>query len=221
MGPSEVVDPDAFSWTDTGWRGLGRHGQVIYEMHIGAFTREGTWRDAIKQLPALADLGVTVLEVMPVADFAGRFGWGYDGVDLFAPTRLYGGPDDFRAFVDVAHGLGLGVILDVVYNHFGPVGSFAPRFSKHYCSATHQTDWGRGINFDREQCEPVREFFLANVAHWIGEYHLDGLRIDATQNIYDDDPSLEHILAAMTRTAREAACGRSVFIVAENEPQDA
>ena len=126
MGPSEVIDPDLFAWTDIDWPGVGPNGQVLYEMHVGTFTRQGTWRAAIEQLPALAELGITIIEMMPVADFTGRFGWGYDGVDLFAPTRLYGGPDDLRAFIDAAHAAGLGVILDVVYNHFGPSGNFLP-----------------------------------------------------------------------------------------------
>jgi maltooligosyltrehalose trehalohydrolase len=220
LGPSEVIDPDAFAWTDQAWAGVKATGNALYELHIGTFTKEGTYRAAIEQLPHLAELGITIVEVMPVADFAGRFGWGYDGVDLFAPTRLYGGPDDFRAFVDAAHRLGLGVILDVVYNHFGPVGNFVSKFADAYCSERHNTDWGKAINFDGERCGPVRDFFLANVAHWISEYRLDGLRIDATQNIYDSDDSHKHILAAITRAAWEAAGGRTIFIVAENEPQD-
>lgn len=220
MGPSEVINPDAFVWTDEAWVGAPSTGNVLYEMHVGTFTKEGTYRAAIAQLPELADLGITILEIMPVADFAGRFGWGYDCVDLFAPTRLYGRPDDFRALIDAAHGFGIGVILDVVYNHFGPAGNFLPEFSKFYCSELYKTDWGKAINFDGERCGPVREFFIANVTHWIREYHLDGLRIDATQNIYDLDASHEHILAALTRAAREAAGARRIFIVAENEPQD-
>jgi maltooligosyltrehalose trehalohydrolase len=220
MGPSEVVDPDVFIWTDDAWPGVTWKDNVLYEMHVGTFTKQGTWRSAIAQLPDLAELGVTIIEMMPVADFVGQFGWGYDCVDLFAPTRLYGGPDDLRAFIDAAHRLRLGVILDVVYNHVGPSGNFLPRFSKRYFSKRHATEWGDAINFDDAGCEPVREFFIANAAYWIREFHFDGLRIDATQNIYDLDPSHEHILAAITHAAREAAGKRSVFIVAENEPQD-
>ena len=219
-GPSEVVDPAGFAWHDEDWRGVGPTGQVIYELHVGAFTAAGTWQSAAAELPALAELGITLIEVMPVADFAGRFGWGYDGVNLFAPTRLYGGPDDFRSFVDRAHRLGLGVILDVVYNHFGPSSNYLPEFSDQYCSDQHKTDWGKAINFDGPGCGPVREFFIDNAAYWVDEYHIDGLRLDATQNIYDFDTSHEHILAAITRRAREAAGDRQVFIVAENEPQD-
>jgi maltooligosyltrehalose trehalohydrolase len=219
MGPSEVVDPDVFAWTDAAWPGVSQHGQVLYEMHVGTFTRQGTWRAAMEQLPALAELGITVIEMMPVADFVGRFGWGYDCVDLFAPTRLYGSPDDLRAFTDVAHSLGLGVILDVVYNHLGPRGNVLPKFANQYFSKRHTTDWGDATNFDGPGCKPVRAFFIANAAYWIREFHFDGLRIDATQNIYDFDKSHEHILAAITRSAREAAANRSLFIVAENEPQ--
>src|SRR5947199_2323601 len=131
-GPSQVVDPSQFQWTDAEWQGLGREGQVIYEMHVGTFTPEGTWEAAARELPALGELGITVLEVMPVAEFPGRFGWGYDGVDLFAPYHLYGGPDDFRRFVDRAHAAGIGVILDVVYNHLGPDGNYLKQFSEQY-----------------------------------------------------------------------------------------
>jgi maltooligosyltrehalose trehalohydrolase len=217
-GPSEVIDPGAFAWTDTSWPGCRLPGQIIYEMHIGTFTPAGTWQAALEQLPRLADLGITLVEVMPVADFAGRFGWGYDGVNLFAPTRLYGRPDDFRAFVDRAHALGIGVLLDVVYNHLGPDGNYLPRFSRGYFSTRHKTDWGEAINFDGDESGPVREYFLTNAAYWIAEFRLDGLRLDATQNIYDDGPG-EHILAGIARVTRAAAGKRSVVLVAENEPQ--
>ena len=180
-GPSEVVDPGAFAWTDGGWKGLELEGQVLYEMHVGAFTREGTWAAAARELPELAATGITAIEVMPVADFPGRFGWGYDGVNLFAPTRLYGRPDDFRRFVDAAHAIGLGVILDVVYNHFGPDGNYVREFAEEYFSPHHENEWGDPLNFDGPGSGPVRELFLANARHWIEEYHLDGLRLDATQ----------------------------------------
>jgi maltooligosyltrehalose trehalohydrolase len=216
-GPSRVVDPGAFRWTDQEWRGVGPEGQVLYEMHVGTFTPEGTWEAAARELPELAELGVTVLEVMPVAEFAGEFGWGYDGVDLFAPTRLYGTPDDFRRFVDRAHALGLAVILDVVYNHLGPVGNYLPAFSDHWFSDRYENEWGDPLNFDGPHSGPVREFFLANAAYWVEEFHLDGNRFDATQQIFDASP--EHILAAVTRRVREAAGGRRTLLVAENEPQ--
>src|SRR5205823_3386241 len=205
-GPSQVIDPGAFRWTDGAWRGAGLHGQVLYEMHVGTFTHEGTWEAAARELPELAAVGVTVLEVMPVAEFPGRFGWGYDGVDLFAPTRLYGTPDEFRRFVDRAHAAGLGVILDVVYNHFGPDGNYLKQFATDYFTDRYQNEWGEAINFDGLNSGPVREFFLANAAYWIDELHLDGLRLDATQQIFDSSP--EHILAAITRRVRAAAPGR-------------
>lgn len=216
-GPSQVVDPAGFRWTDQGWRGLPLEGQVIYEMHLGTFTREGTWESACRELPELASTGVTVLEVMPVAEFPGRFGWGYDGVDLFAPTRLYGQPDDFRRFVDRAHAVGLAVILDVVYNHLGPEGNYLPQFSEDYLTNRYTNEWGEAINFDGDNSGPVREFFAANAGYWIEEFHLDGLRIDATQTLYDS--SAEHVLAEIARRVREAARGRSTLLVAENEPQ--
>jgi maltooligosyltrehalose trehalohydrolase len=216
-GPSELIDP-IYRWTDSAWRGIGAKGRVVYEMHIGTFTQAGTWAGAIEQLPALAELGITVLEVMPLADFAGRFGWGYDGVNLFAPTRLYGRPDDVRRFVDRAHALGLGVILDVVYNHFGPDGNYLKQFAEHYFSSRYTTEWGEALNFDGADCEPVREFFIANARYWIDEYHFDGLRLDATQQIYD--ASAEHILVPIGRAVREAAAGKATYIVAENEPQE-
>ncbi|HZS09205.1 MAG TPA: malto-oligosyltrehalose trehalohydrolase [Blastocatellia bacterium] len=218
-GPSQVVDPNAFEWGDDNWRGVRMPGQVIYEMHVGTFTREGTWAAATRELDELAALGITLLEVMPVADFPGRFGWGYDGVDLFAPTRLYGVPDDFRRFVDRAHALGLGVILDVVYNHLGPDGNYLKQFAEDYFTDRYTTDWGEAINYDGENSGPVREFSLDNAAYWIDEYHLDGLRLDATQNIYDS--SADHIIAAIARRVRGAARGRGTVIVAENEPQEA
>jgi maltooligosyltrehalose trehalohydrolase len=218
-GPSQVVDPTAFKWQDGHWPGCNLEGGAIYELHIGTFTREGTWRAAHEHLPGLAKLGVTVLEVMPVAEFSGRFGWGYDGVALFAPTLLYGAPDDFRRFVDAAHAAGLGVILDVVYNHFGPDGNYLREFSADYFTDRYDNEWGEAINFDGDNSGPVREFFLTNAAYWIDEYHLDGLRLDATQQMFDHSP--EHILKGVMRAAREAARGRSIFVVAENEAQDA
>jgi len=218
-GPSEVIDP-AFAWMDADWPGVSIEGQVIYEMHVGTFTREGTWRAAIAELPKLVALGVTVLEMMPVADFPGAFGWGYDGVDMFAPTRLYGRPDDLRAFIDAAHGLGLAVILDVVYNHLGPIGNVMHEYAADYFTDKYETDWGKPLNFDQPNCDEVRTFFISNARYWIDEFHFDGLRVDATQNIYDFDDSHEHILAAVTRAAREAAGDRSIIVVGENEPQD-
>jgi maltooligosyltrehalose trehalohydrolase len=215
-GPSVVVDPSAFEWHDEGWTGISRTNAVIYEMHVGTFTPEGTWMSAVPELPALAELGVTVIQMMPVADFPGRFGWGYDGVNLFAPTRLYGTPDDLRRFVDAAHGFELGVILDVVYNHLGPDGCVLHEFSPHYVRP-EQTEWGQAINFDGPESGPVREFFLANAAYWIDEFHFDGLRLDATQAIVDRSPN--HIIGEIAGIVRRAASGRQTLVTAENEPQ--
>lgn len=216
-GPSRVVDPSRFPWTDARWPGARIAGQVIYEMHIGTFTREGSWAAAARELGELAELGISCIELMPVAEFAGRFGWGYDGVDLFAPTHLYGEPDDLRRFVNEAHHHGLAVILDVVYNHIGPDGNYLRHFSAGYFTDRNRTEWGEAVNFDGPASEPVREFFLANARYWIEEYHLDGLRLDATQNLFDTSP--DHIIAAIGREVRAAARGRSTIIVAENEPQ--
>lgn len=216
-GASQVVDPARFAWSDTGWRGVPRERLVIYEMHIGTFTPEGTWEAAAHHLPALVELGITAVEMMPIAEFPGKFGWGYDGVDLFAPTRLYGAPDDLRRFVDRAHALGLAVILDVVYNHFGPDGNYLRSFAPAYFSRQHATEWGEAINFDGPDSGPVREFFVANAGYWVEEYHFDGLRLDATHRIYDD--SADHVLAAIGRRVRAVAPGRATFIAAENDAQ--
>jgi maltooligosyltrehalose trehalohydrolase len=217
FGPSMVVDPGAFAWTDHDWHGVRLEGQIVYEMHIGTFTREGTYRAAIDQLPKLARAGITILELMPVADFPGRFGWGYDGVFPYAPTRLYGSPDDLRTFVDGAHRLGLAVILDVVYNHLGPDGCVFSKYSEDYFTTKYANEWGDALNFDGVNSAAVREYFACNAGYWIDEYHLDGLRLDATQSIHD--ASDEHIVAAISRTARSAAKGRRVILVSENEPQ--
>ena len=214
-GPSAVVDPSAFEWTDAAWAGIDPAGQVIYELHVGTFTPEGTWAAAARHLPALAELGVTVVEMMPVADFSGTFGWGYDGVNLYAPTRLYGVPDDLRRFVDRAHGAGLGVILDVVYNHLGPDGNYLHDFSADYFTDKYTNDWGRAINFEGPR--PARALFVENAGYWIDEYHFDGLRLDATQDIKDASPG--HVIADMVRSVRAAAGTRRAYVVAENEPQ--
>jgi maltooligosyltrehalose trehalohydrolase len=215
-GSSEVVDFSAYQWTDRSWRGIALPQQVIYEMHIGTFTKQGTWCGAQAELPHLADTGVTVLEIMPVAEFPGRFGWGYDGVQWFAPSHLYGSPDDFRRFVDRAHSLGLGVILDVVYNHLGPDGNYLAKFAPQYF-CEKKTDWGPAINYDGSDSGPVREFCIANACYWIDEFHLDGLRLDATQDIHDC--SEDHILGALAREVRKQATPREIIVIAENEPQ--
>jgi maltooligosyltrehalose trehalohydrolase len=190
----------------------------MYELHIGTFSPEGNWAGAIAKLPALRDLGVTVIEVMPVAEFSGDFGWGYDGVAWYAPTRLYGKPDDFRAFVDRAHALGMGVILDVVYNHLGAVGDYSARFCRHYVGHT-PTEWGNGMNYDGEQSAAVRALAVDNAVYWIQDFHLDGLRLDAIQAILDH--SAEHLVTTLARATRAAAGKRRLLLVGENEPQDA
>ena len=216
-GASEVVDPARFQWSDRDWRGIRLEGQVIYEMHIGTFTPEGTWDAARRQLPELAAAGITLLEIMPVADFPGEFGWGYDGVGLFAPVALYGRPDDFRRFVDDAHGAGLGVLLDVVYNHVGPDGNYLKQFSDDYFTDRYQNEWGEAINYDGPNSSGTREWVVTNAAYWATEYHLDGLRLDATQQIFDS--SAENIQTALTNAMRAAADGRGIIVVAENESQ--
>jgi maltooligosyltrehalose trehalohydrolase len=216
-GPSEVIDPSTYEWKDANWPGLKMPGQIIYEMHFGTFTPEGTYRAAIEKLPLLKDVGITAVEVMPLADYQGRYGWGYDGVAMFAPTRNHGRPDELREFIDAAHAIGLGVLHDVVYNHFGPDGNYTPAYSDHYLSSSRVTEWGEGINYDSDHCGPVREFVTNNAGYWINEFHFDGLRLDAVQAIVDD--SHEHILKALTRNAREAAGPRHIIVVAEDEWQ--
>ena len=218
-GSSCVVDPMEFQWTDAQWPGVKMKGQIVYEMHIGTFTREGTWRAATEQLAELAKIGITVVEMMPIVDFPGNFGWGYDGVDLFAPSHLYGAPDDLRQFIDRAHSLGLAVILDVVYNHFGPDGNYIRMFSEDYFTARYEkNDWGESINFDGPNSGPVREFFITNGRYWIDEFHFDGFRFDATQEV--KDTSDEYIIGAIGRAARKAAQPRDIILVAENERQE-
>jgi len=221
-GPSCIVDPRQFPWTNAQWPGPAAaelKGQVIYEMHIGTFTKEGTWRAAAEQLPEMARIGITVVEMMPVADFPGKFGWGYDGVNLFAPSHLYGTPDDLRAFIDRAHSLGVAVILDVVYNHFGPDGNYLGIFSDDYLIREKENEWGNAINFDGPNSGPVREFFITNGRYWVEEFHLDGFRFDATHAIRDR--STEYIIGAVGRVAREAAGARSIILVVENDLQEA
>jgi maltooligosyltrehalose trehalohydrolase len=217
FGPSQVVDPLRYRWLDHKWPGTHMKNQILYEMHVGTNTNEGTWATAETHLKALANLGITTIEMMPITEFPGRFGWGYDVSNLYAPTHLYGYPDNLRHFIDTAHSLGLAVILDAVYNHFGTVGNFLGRFSEFYVHKNNKTDWGDAVNFDGDHSDPVREFITTNAAYWISEYHFDGLRLDATQNYHDTSP--EHIITAITTKARAAAHERSIIILAENEPQ--
>jgi maltooligosyltrehalose trehalohydrolase len=214
-GPSAVVDPHAFAWSDTGWRGVPLERAVIYELHVGTFTDAGTFAGVTARLPYLADLGVTVVELMPVADFPGDRNWGYDGASLFAPARAYGTPDDLRRLVDTAHRLGLAVILDVVYNHFGPDGAYASVFSPFYFSTRHRSPWGAAVNLDGEGARQVREFFIENALHWLHEYHFDGLRLDATHGLIDDSP--RPFPAELAARARASLPTRQLLLIAEDE----
>jgi maltooligosyltrehalose trehalohydrolase len=215
-GPSQVIDPGVFGWTDDQWQGVPLERLVLYELHVGTFTPDGTFRSAIARLPALAELGVTALEILPVGDFPGLRNWGYDGVAPYAPARCYGHPDDFRALVDAAHRLGVAVHLDVVYNHLGPDGAYQSCFTPHYYSVTHTTPWGAAINFDGPHSEGVRRYVIDNAVAWIRDFHLDGLRLDATHAIVDESP--RSIFADLARAIRReaAAAGRPVPVIAED-----
>lgn len=216
-GPSLIVAADEFEWRDGQWPGRTMQGQVIYELHIGTFTPAGTFDAAADKLEYLRDLGVTMIELMPVAECPGRRNWGYDGVQLYAPYHVYGDPAALKRFVDRAHALGLAVILDVVYNHLGPDGNYLRCFSPYYFSARHHTDWGEALNFDGEQAHGTRAFVLNNACYWLREFHLDGLRLDATQSIFDT--GTPHILAELAQTARAAAHPRHIVLIAEDEAQ--
>lgn len=215
-GPSEVTDITAHRWRDAGWRGAKLAGQVLYELHIGTFTTAGTFEAAAERLDYLRDLGVTMLELLPVSECPGRWNWGYDGVQFFAPYHVYGKPDDLKRFVDAAHARGLAVILDVVYNHLGPDGNYLDRFSPHYFSTRHRTEWGAALNFDGPHCHGAREFVIGNALHWLREFHLDGFRLDATQSLFD--ASKRHVLAELISECRQAT-DRDIVFIAENETQ--
>ncbi len=214
-GPSEVVDPATFAWTDSAWRGRPWAEVVLYELHIGTFTPEGTFRAALERLDYLQWLGVTAIEVMAINDFAGTRGWGYDGVLPYAPDSAYGRPEDAKAFIDAAHARGLAVVLDVVYNHFGPEGNYISRYFPQICSEGHDTAWGKAMNFDGEGNAEVRAFFLHNALYWIEEFHADGLRIDASHAMIDTSP--KHILDEMAEQVRTCAAGREVHLILEDE----
>jgi maltooligosyltrehalose trehalohydrolase len=213
-GPSEVVDAGGFSWSDAGWRGVARNELVIYELHVGTFTPAGTFQGVIEHLPHLVDLGVTAIELLPLADFPGKRNWGYDGVSLFAPPRCYGRPDDLRRLVDAAHRLGLAVLLDVVYNHLGPDGNYLSVYSPYYFSKTHSNAWGASLNFDGKHSNQVRRFFIENALYWLNEYHFDGLRLDATHALLDDGP--RHFLAELSAAAVASVPDRHVVLIAED-----
>lgn len=217
-GPSEVVDPGAHRWGDRGRQRPSLDSLVVYELHVGTFTREGTFGAAAARLSELRALGVTAVELMPVASFPGRWNWGYDGVALFAPAVIYGGPDGLRWFVEAAHREGLAVILDVVFNHFGPDGNYTGIFSAQYTTPRHQTPWGDAVNFDDEGSAEVRRFYRENLLHWMHEYHVDGFRFDATHAIRDE--STRHILAELSDAVRAAAPGEPPYLFAESNEND-
>ncbi|MCC2633675.1 MAG: malto-oligosyltrehalose trehalohydrolase [Ramlibacter sp.] len=213
-GPSVLTDPAAFEWDD-GWTGRPWQDTVLYELHVGTFTPEGTFAAAATRLQSLADTGITAVELMPVASFGGRFGWGYDGVLPFAPHHAYGTPEDLKAFVQQAHRIGLTVFLDVVYNHFGPDGNYLHAYAPDFFSQTKSSPWGAAINFDGPGSRWVREFFIQNALYWIQEFRIDGLRLDAVHAISDDSP--RHVLQELSERVRAATPGRHVHLVLENE----
>ncbi len=218
-GWSEVTDPEAYHWTDAAWAGRAWRETVLYELHVGTFSREGTFLGAIQHLDHLAALGVTMIELMPVATFPGSRNWGYDGVLPYAPHHGYGSPDDLKRLVDACHGKGLSVVLDVVYNHFGPAANKIPDYAPGFFTKRHETPWGEAIDFDGAQAGPVREFFIQNAIYWVREFHMDGLRLDAVQAVFDDGP--EHILDELARRVRAAAPGRVAHLTLENDKNDA
>ena len=218
-GPTEIVDPAAFSWTDQDWRGLPLKDYIIYELHLGTFTPQGTFDAAIEKLAYLKKLGISVIELMPVAAFPGTRNWGYDGVSLYAVQASYGGPDGLRRFVDAAHQMGLGVMLDVVYNHLGNEGNYLGMFGP-YFTGRHKTPWGEAVNYDQAGSQGVRQFVIENALYWIREYHIDGLRLDAVQTIQDGSP--QNILAEIAENADALAVGldREVCVIAETDAND-
>jgi len=215
-GASVVVDATSYQWQDTGWRGAKLDHQVIYELHIGTFTQEGTFAAAIERLAHLRDVGITMIELLPVAECPGRWNWGYDGVQFFAPYHAYGQPDDLKRLIDRAHGLGIAVILDVVYNHLGPDGNYLKCYSPHYFSRKYQTEWGEALNFDGEHCLGARDLVINNAKYWLDEFHCDGFRLDATQSMFDS--SEPHVIAQLVAECR-ARTDRDIVFIAENEPQ--
>ena len=212
-GPSQVIDPAAFAWSDSGWGGRTVRDLVVYELHVGTFSPEGTFAGATARLEVLRDLGITAVQLMPVADFPGARNWGYDGVSLYAPSRAYGHPDDLRRLVDRAHHLGLSVMLDVVYNHLGPEGAYLPEFYPPYFTDRHETPWGRAVNLDGSEGSMVRRFIIENARYWIREYHVDGLRLDATHALIEQDNG--SIIRDIVQAAR-AESPRPVFLHAED-----
>lgn len=217
-GPSEIIDPACYSWNDGACRGRPWEDAVIYELHVGTFTPRGTFLGAIERLDWLVELGVTAIELMPVADFPGARNWGYDGVLLYAPDSSYGRPDDLKALVDAAHARNIMVFLDVVYNHFGPEGNYLPLYAPIF-TERHATPWGAAVNYDADESDMVRAFAVDNATYWIEEFHFDGLRLDAVHSIHDD--SSRHILDDIADRIRRLGQTRPVHLILENEDNDA
>lgn len=217
--PSAVLRPERFQWSNTSWKGVQRADLVLYELHVGTFTPEGTFDAVIPRLQSLRELGITAIEIMPIAQFPGNRNWGYDGVHPYAAQNTYGGPHGLQRLVDACHAAGLGVVLDVVYNHLGPEGNYAGNFGP-YVSDRYRTPWGAAFNYDDSGCDAVRDFVLDNVRYWVGTYRLDGLRLDAVQTIFDNSP--KHILRCIKEAAEETAqrLGHPVHIIAETDAND-
>lgn len=218
-GPSQVVDPAAFIWSDGDWRGRPWEEAVLYEAHVGTATPEGTFAALTAKLDHLRDLGITALELLPVADFPGNRGWGYDGVLHYAPDHAYGTPDDLKRLVDEAHRRGIMMFLDVVYNHFGPSGNYLPNYAASFFTERHETAWGAGINFDGEAAAVVRDYFVHNALYWLEEFHFDGLRLDAVHAIADD--SSRHVIGELAERVRAGLPGREIHLVLENAANEA
>jgi maltooligosyltrehalose trehalohydrolase len=218
-GPSRLIDHGSFPWSDGGWTGRSLDGALIYELHVGTFSPEGTFSGLIDRLDHLVDLGVTHVELMPVGAFPGRWGWGYDGVDLFAPHVPYGGPDGLKSVVDACHGRGLAVLLDVVYNHLGPSGNYLGQFGP-YFTDRYATPWGQAVNLDGPDSDEVRAFFIDNALQWLGDYHVDGLRLDAVHAILDT--SATHLLEELRQRVDEleGEVGRPLTLIAESDLND-
>jgi len=218
-GPSRVVNPALFPWCDQSWSGIPLRNYIIYELHTGTFTREGTFESIIPRLSYLCDLGITAIEIMPVAEVPGSRNWGYDGASLYAPQSSYGGPEGFKKLVDACHQHGLAVVLDVVYNHFGPEGNYLPDFAPCFTDA-HHTPWGKAINFDGPESDGVRRFFIDNALYWLTEYHVDALRLDAIHGIYDF--GARHILDELSESFHHQAqlLNRQAWLIAESDLDD-
>lgn len=218
-GPSEVVDPGAYAWSDAGWRGRAWEEAVIYELHLGAFSESGDCAGAAARLDDLVELGATAVELMPIAEFPGQRNWGYDGVLLYAPCSAYGRPEDLKTLVEACHARGLAILLDVVYNHFGPEGNYLHLFAPEFFTGRHRTPWGAAIDYDGPASRPVRDFMLHNALYWLEEFHFDGLRLDAVHAIADD--SSPDILTEIAETVRRRITGREVHLILENDKNEA